>query len=145
MSEPRFHVTIPKTKAELPALIVIMVLVMVGFAFHYGIFGWMGSFIYLAIALSLVFWLYIKRKGDYFVLVDKDGVSWRDHFFSSYKFIPWKFIQRIDYLVFEINFMLKETAQVVSFGTSGLSDEDAEKMKQTISDIIEEREKNNEL
>ena len=110
---------------------------MVGFAFHYGIFGWMGSFIYLAIALSLVFWLYIKRKGEYFVLVDKDGVSWRDHFFSNYKFIPWKFIQRIDYLEYEINFMIKESAQVVCFPTSGLEDEETELLKESITKMVE--------
>ena len=48
-------------------------------------------------------------------------------------------MQRIDYLVYEINFMLKETAQVVCFATSGLTDEEAEEMKQRISDIIQER------
>jgi len=64
MAEHRFHVVIPKSKAELPGMVVIIIMVMVGFAFHYGIFGWAGSFIYLAIALSLEFWLYVKRKGD---------------------------------------------------------------------------------
>ena len=35
--------------------------------------------------------------------------------------------------------MLKETAQVVCFATSGLTEEQAEELKQTISDIIQER------
>ena len=35
--------------------------------------------------------------------------------------------------------MLKETAQVVSFATSGLSEEDTEKMKQAISDTLKAR------
>ena len=84
-------------------------------------------------------WIYQKRKGDYFVRVDEEGISWREHFFSSYTYIPWKFVQRIDYLVFEINFMLKETAQVVCFATSGLSEEETEDLKQRISDIIQLR------
>lgn len=60
-------------------------------------------------------------------------------FFSSYIFIPWKYVQRIDYLVFEINFMLKETAQVVCLATSGLTEDETELLKQSISDFIQER------
>jgi hypothetical protein len=48
-------------------------------------------------------------------------------------------VQRIDYLVFEINFMLKETAQVVCFATSGLTEDETELLKQSISDFIQER------
>jgi dihydrodipicolinate reductase len=46
-------------------------------------------------------------------------------------------------LAYEINFMLKETAQVVSFGTSGLTDEKAEELKKAISDMVEINAQNN--
>lgn len=137
-SNHNFYFQIPRLKAEMPALIVLGIMVFVGWAFHFGIFGWKGGFIWLGFALPIVLWIYNKRKGDYFVKVDIDGISWREHFFSSYKYIPWKYVQRIDYLVFEINFMLKETAQVVSFATSGLTDESTDELKQVISDNIAE-------
>jgi hypothetical protein len=63
--------------------------------------------------------------------------------FSNLVFIPWGYLQRIDYLAYEINFMLKETAQVVSFGTSGLTDEKAEELKKAISDMVEINAQNN--
>jgi len=139
MSEVAFYGKIPKSKAEIPALVISVIGVFVIFAFHYGFFGWLGGGIALALGIALLFAIYQKRKGDYFFQVDDEGVSWREHIFSSYKYIPWKYIQRIDYLNFEINFMLKETAQVVSFATSGLSEEDTERMKQAISDTLKER------
>ncbi|NDC41599.1 MAG: hypothetical protein EBZ77_08625 [Chitinophagia bacterium] len=40
----------------------------------------------------------------------------------------------MDYLVYEINFQIKESRQVVSFATSGLEDEQTEALKQYISD-----------
>ena len=54
--------------------------------------------------------------------------------------IPWKYLQRIDYLEYEINFMLKETAQVVSLATSGLDDADVDSLKSYISEAIAKRE-----
>ncbi len=139
MSKEAFFVKIPRRKAELPAMIVLFIVFLIGFAFHYDFFDWMGGLIWSVFALPLLMWIYQKRKGDYFVRVDEEGISWREHFFSNYTFIPWKFVQRIDYLVFEINFMLKETAQVVCFATSGLTEEETEDLKQRISDIIQVR------
>lgn len=134
-----FLAKIPKRKAELPAMLVLFVVYLVGFTFHYDFFSWSGGLIWSAFVLPLLMWIYQRRKGDYFVRVDSEGIAWREHFFSSYIFVPWKYVQRIDYLVFEINFMLKETAQVVCLATSGLTEDETELLKQSISDFIEER------
>lgn len=133
------YIEISKKKAEAPALIVLLVGCFVGWAFHFGILGTTAGFVWLAICLTALFWLYQKRKGTYFVKVDADSISFRLHFFSSFKMIPWKYLQRIDYLAYEINFMLKETAQVVSLATSSLDDEDTEKLKECISQAIANR------
>jgi hypothetical protein len=45
-------------------------------------------------------------------------------------------MMRVDYLVYEINFQIKESRQVVSFATSGLEDEQTEALKQYISDTV---------
>jgi predicted membrane protein len=139
MSTASFYKVIPKKKAELPAMIVLFIVALIGFAFHYDFFGWTGGFIWFGFALPLLMWIYQKRKGEYFVRVDENGIAWREHFFSNYTYIPWQYVQRIDYLVYEINFMLKETAQVVCFATSGLSEEETEQLKQEISEIIKKR------
>ena len=139
MSHEGFYAKIPNTKAELPEVLELQIVLLIGFAFHYDFFGWTGGFIWMGIALPLLMWVYQWRSGDYFVKGDNDGIAWREHFFSNYTYIPWKYVQRIDYLVYEINFMLKETAQVVCFATSGLKEAETEEMKQRISDIIQER------
>lgn len=129
-------IKIPRTKAELPQLIVAGFVCFVIWSIHYAIFGIMGGFIALLIALALVGFLYFKLKGDYFVKVDETGISWRQSIVSRYIFIPWNYMMRVDYLVYEINFQIKESRQVVSFATSGLEDEDTDALKQYISDTV---------
>lgn len=129
-------IIIPRTKAELPQLIVAGFVCFVIWSIHYAIFGIMGGFIALFIALALVCFLYFKLKGDYFVKVDETGISWRQSIVSRYIFIPWNYMMRVDYLVYEINFQIKESRQVVSFATSGLEDEDTDALKQYISDTV---------
>ena len=129
-------IKIPRTKAEFPQLIVAGFVCFVIWSIHYAIFGIMGGFIALFIALALVGFLYFKLKGDYFVKVDETGISWRQSIVSRYIFIPWNYMMRVDYLVYEINFQIKESRQVVSFATSGLEDEDTDALKQYISDTV---------
>jgi hypothetical protein len=69
-----------------------------------------------------------------------DGIRWRSNVLSKYKNIPWHYVQRIDYLEYEVNFELKESGQVISFGTSAITDQEAENLKEAISAILTERE-----
>lgn len=133
--DPLF-ISIPRTKAELPQMIVAGFLCFVVWSIHYAIFGVLGGFISLIIALSVVVFLYFRLRGDYFVKVDEKGISWRQSIVSRYIFIPWNFMLRVDYLVYEINFQIKESRQVVSFATSGLEDEQTEALKRYISDTV---------
>ena len=136
-SKQEFYLEIPKRRAELPALIVLGIAVFVGWALHYGIFNTIGGLLWLLFAIPLLFWIYKKRTGEYFVRVNEEGIGFRQHFFSNYVYVPWNYMQRIDYLVFEINFMIKESAQVVCFPTSGLDDNQVDELKQYISKMVE--------
>ncbi len=131
-----FIISIPRTKAELPQMIVAGFLCFVVWSIHYAIFGVLGGFVSLIIAISIVGFLYFKLRGDYFVKVDDQGISWRQSIVSRYIFIPWNFMLRVDYLVYEINFQIKESRQVVSFATSGLEEEQTEALKRYISDTV---------
>jgi len=136
-SKNEFYLEIPKRRAELPALIVLGIVVFVGWALHYGIFNTIGGLLWLLFAIPLLYWIYKKRTGEYFVRVNEEGIGFRQHFFSNYVFVPWNYMQRIDYLVFEINFMIKESAQVVCFPTSGLDDDQVDELKQHISKMVD--------
>ena len=139
MEKQRFYFEIPRSRAEYPAFIVMGVVSFVLCAVHYGFFGWRGAAICAGVLLALFVFFVQKRRNKYFIEADNEGIRWRQNIFSRYNNIPWKYLQRVDYLEFEINFMLKETAQVVSFATSGLSDEMTVELKSAISDIIKER------
>lgn len=129
-------ISIPKSRAELPQMIVAGFLCFVVWSIHYAIFGILGGCIALIIALAVVAFLYFKLRGEYFVKVDETGISWKQSIVSRYIFIPWNYMMRVDYLVYEINFQIKESRQVVSFATSGLEDEQTEALKQYISDTV---------
>lgn len=130
---------IPKTKAEYPALAVAGLVVFAFFGIFYGRFGWIGGMTWLLIAFSALTILFMKRRGNYYVEVDTKGIRWRQNILSTFIDIPWEYVQRIDYLVYEINFKIKESGQVVSFGLSNIKEEEIEVLKQSISNRIEER------
>jgi hypothetical protein len=129
-------ITIPRQKAELPQLIVAGFICFVVWSIHYAIFGSLGGIIALLISLVIVTLLYLKLRGEYFVKVDENGISWRQSIVSRYIYIPWNYMMRVDYLVYEINFQIKESRQVVSFATSGLEDDQTDALKQYISDTV---------
>ena len=129
-------INIPRAKAELPQMIVAGFLCFVVWSIHYAIFGVLGGFIALIIALAIVAVLYVKLRGEYFVKVDETGISWRQSIVSRYIYIPWNYMMRVDYLVYEINFQIKESRQVVSFATSGLENEQTDALKQYISETV---------
>ncbi len=131
-----FEVRIPRQKAELPLLIVALFICFVVWAIHYAIFGWIGGLISAGIALLGTAILYSRLKGEYFVRVDDNGISWRQNLITKKIYIPWGYMMRVDYLVYEINFQIKESRQVVSFATSGLEDEQTEALKKSISDMV---------
>ena len=130
------EISIPRNKAELPQLIIAGFLCFVIWSIHYAIFGWFGGFVALFIALAAVGLLYLKLRGKYFVRADENGIGWRQSVVSRYVYIPWAYMMRVDYLVYEINFQIKESRQVVSFATSGLEEEDADALKAYISETV---------
>ena len=130
------EISIPRNKAELPQLIIAGFLCFVIWSIHYAIFGWIGGFVALFIALAAVGLLYLKLRGKYFVRADENGIGWRQSVVSRYVYIPWAYMMRVDYLVYEINFQIKESRQVVSFATSGLEEENADALKAYISETV---------
>lgn len=141
----KLHISISRFRGEYSILIVLAFFIFAGWAIHYGFFGWKGGIAWLGILLPVFVVLYFKRRGEYFVEVTRDGIGWRKDIISRYVYIPWQYMQRVDYLVFEINFKLKETGQVVCFPTSGLEDNQTETLKQFISDVVKDKMDKGEL
>ena len=91
--------------------------------------GWIS----VGVLLLLFLYLYRRFSGNYFVSADEKGISWRQNIMSQMVFIPWNYVAKVDFLLFEINFVIKESGQVVSFATSGLSEEETAALKQVVA------------
>ena len=117
-------------------MIVALFICFVMWSIHYAIFGWVGGLVAALVSLLAVGILYFKLKGEYFIRVDENGIGWRQNLISKKIYIPWSYMMRVDYLVYEINFQIKESRQVVSFATSGLEDEQTEELKKSISAMV---------
>jgi hypothetical protein len=139
MTKEAVYIAIPRSRAEIPAMVIGGVFVFAVWALHFGIFGMVGGLIWLGVALPLYAFLYFRWRGEYFVKANEEGISWRQGIISKLIYIPWNYMQRVDYLLFELNFTIKETGQVVSFATSGLEDEEATQLKEYISATISHR------
>lgn len=136
LGQKKLYIPISKIKAELSFFVVFGVLSIVFSMFNVDHFGWIALPITLGSIFIISFFVWKKYKGEYFVEMDYKGIRWRQHIFSKFINIPWAYLQRVDYLEFEINFMLKETAQVVCLQLSNFTENEAEQIKQHISDVL---------
>jgi hypothetical protein len=91
--------------------------------------GWISA----GVLLLLFVYLYRRFSGNNFVYADESGISRRQNIISQLVVIPWNYVEKVDYLLYELNFIIKESGQVVSFATSGLSEEDALELKKVVA------------
>jgi len=116
----QFHRDITRWKAEVAVFMVYGLLTFAITMINRAQFGARVGWITLGVLVLLFIYLYRRFSGNYFVHADERGISWRQNFMSQLIFIPWNYIEQVDFLLYEINFTIKESGQVVSFATSGL-------------------------
>jgi hypothetical protein len=129
----RFHYTISRWKAEVAVFLVYGLLTFAITMINRAQFGDTVAWVSVGTLLLLFVFLYRRFSGNYFVTADERGISWRQNFMSQLIFIPWNYVAQADFLLYEINFTIKETGQVVCFATSGLSSDDAYRLKEVVA------------
>jgi hypothetical protein len=127
------YVQIPRWKGEFSVFLVYGLLVFAISMINRAQFGPPIGWISAGVLLLLFVYLYRRFSGNYFVSADERGISWRQNIMSQLVFIPWNYVEKVDYLLYELNFIIKESGQVVSFATSGLSEEDALELKKVVA------------
>lgn len=134
MSEQNYYYKIKRSRAEIPFYVGLTVLFLIGGMIFF--FNWMvGLFLAIAPTLFYVFCRITKQpflSGDFYVIADEKGVAWRKHIFAKMIFLPWNSILEIDVLLFEINFKLVESKQIICFETSTLPDKEVKKFKDSL-------------
>jgi hypothetical protein len=62
-------------------------------------------------------------KKECFLITDDEGIRYCFHLFQQAKFLRWDQIDKVNYQLYEINFKLNISGQVISMQTSYISDD----------------------
>lgn len=70
--------------------------------------------------------------------MDNEGIRYCFHLFQQARSLKWEQIEKVNYQLYEINFKLKESGEIISFQTSYLDDEsDLKELKEIIEQNCE--------
>ncbi len=69
-----------------------------------------------------------------FLILDDEGIRYCFHVFQQAKSMRWDQIEKVNHQLYEINFKLKNTGEIISFQKSYLDDEnDLEELTEMIN------------
>lgn len=109
---------------------------MVSLAF-YPLILWYSFTIFPMLAIS--YWLLSSNRvglfsKQCFLVLDDDGIRYSFHIFQKPKFLKWEQVEKVNHQLYEINFKIKDTGEVISMQKSYLDDpKDAEILETMIN------------
>lgn len=128
---------INRMKAEAPMMAVFGIFgLMVSLAF-YPLILWYSFTIFPMLAVS--YWLLSSNRvglfsKQCFLVLDDDGIRYCFHLFQKPKFLRWEQVEKVNHQLYEINFKIKDTGEVISMQKSYLDDpKDAEMLETMIN------------
>lgn len=73
-------------------------------------------------------------RKESFLILDDEGIRYSFHIFQVPKLLKWEQVDKVTFQMYEINFKLKESGEVISMQTSYLQDpEELKSLKEMIS------------
>jgi hypothetical protein len=134
MEKGIFEVKARKAEAGLYTMFILLALIGFFSLFSFGLW----PLIAYGLLLSFVFLLVRKRfAGLYYIKIDKQGVQFRYSFFAKAAFLSWDIVDQVNFHLYEINFRLRETKQVVNIQTNYLNPDDIEPFTQLVRSYFE--------
>jgi hypothetical protein len=145
MSETLFEVD--RVKAEAPLFIIAGVTGLFGFLASYS-FGYMVILATIGILLTVLFFIYQKLTGPYFVRITREFIEFRLHIFQTGIRVPWQMVDQVNFHLYEINFRIKTDEQdlpeksvkknqpIVNLQTNYLNKEDREILVKAIKEVF---------
>lgn len=116
---------INRMKAEAPMMAVFGVFgLMMSLAFYPMILWY--SFLVFPI-LALAYWILSKNRiglfsKQCFLVLDDEGIRYSFHIFQQPKLLRWEQVEKVNHQLYEINFKVKNTGEVISMQKSYLDD-----------------------
>lgn len=121
------EIKISKVKAEAPFYAILGIFAFLSSIFLYGIDP---KFVILELAVIAMVLIGLKMSGlrffnqEYFVSVDEEGIAFKINIFSSKVFVPWRYVNQINYHLHEINFRLVDSLAVASLPLSSVREDE---------------------
>lgn len=114
-----------RTKAEAPLYTLFILAGFVGFLSLFS-FG-PTPLIILGVVLSILFIIARKKlSGKYYIKVNNSGVEFRMNILKKAAFLPWDYVNQVNFHLYEVNLRLKDTNKVINLQTNYLKEEECE-------------------
>ncbi len=73
-------------------------------------------------------------KKQCFLILDDEGIRYCFHLFQQARILKWEQVDKVNYQLYEFNFKLKESGEVINIQTSYLEhEEEIEELRKEIS------------
>lgn len=124
---------IKKTKAEASLYTLFIIAALIGFLtlFSLGVL----ALIILGITLSVLF-IFVRKKlsgnGKYYIKVNDKGIEFRMNIFNKPAFLPWEYVNQVNFHLYEVNLRLRETNKVINLQTNYLKEEQIENFTELV-------------
>jgi fatty acid desaturase len=132
---------IQRTKSEAPVIAVFAVFSLIVSLAFFPIILWLSFLVFPVMAIA--FLLFRKTQlGVFgkkcFLIVDEEGIRYCFHLMQQARLLRWDQVDKVNFQMYEINFKLKESGQVISMQTSYLEDpSEADELRADISRYAE--------
>lgn len=109
---------INRYKAEAPIMATFFVMALFISLYFFPNFRWMA---FLGFPLFFVFYVILRKlklaffKRNTFLTTDAEGIRYCFHLYQQPRFLRWDQVDKVNYQLYEINFRLKITGEIISF------------------------------
>lgn len=129
--------SIQRLKSEAPLMAAFAIFAILVSLIFYPLILWF-SFLVFPVML-LAYWL-LRRLGlgffgkQCFLILDEVGIRYCFHVFQQPRLLKWEQVDKVNFQMYEINFRLKESGEVISMQTAYLEHpSDTEELKAFIA------------
>lgn len=118
---------INRAKAEAPMMAVFGLFALAVSLAFYPLILWLSFSVFPILALS--YWLLSRNEiglfsKKYFLILDEEGIKYCFHIFQQPKSLNWGQIEKVNHQMYEINFKINHTGEMISMQKSYLQNQE---------------------
>jgi len=114
-----------RTKAEAPLYTLFILAAFIGFLSLFS-FGFIPLIILGAVLSVAFFVVRNKLAGKYYIKVNNTGIEFRMNILKKAAFLPWDYVNQVNFHLYEVNLRLRDTNKVINLQTNYLKESEVE-------------------